>query len=237
MTNVIILGVYFTLIKQITKYKFITGHLHNMVYEKTIERREVLRSSISAAGAAGLLAGGVGIVGASNSSSMRGITYDTLTHKTGGEIGGNIQIDESGELGGSANIANFPLKWDTLDMVTNGGLATRYQAELSSPEFVRQGYSEDNRNLPLQVSLTILDDHISGVLKRPHGDFGKLGFVMAPDLDPSRMKKIFTPDEKWVNSPHTFEIPDSGIPTDSGLRNVADLPNTPPSRNGGANNG
>lgn len=197
-----------------------------MVDMKAMNRRELLRNSVTVSG---LMATGSGVVKAASSSAMLGVTYDTLTHKMGNEIKANVSIGNSGKVQGSATIAGFPLELGEIEGIDEGGPGTRYQGELSSEKHIKSGYSNGgvSRDLPLLVDLRVMDNHISGVLKRPHADFGKLGFVLAEDGNPAMLKEHLTPDSKWIDSPHQFEIPDRGIPTDTGIRRLGELSGTP----------
>ena len=188
------------------------------------KRRTVLKMS------AGAVAGLTGFTSAGSAlptGSVSGVTYDTLTHQTGRPAHGNVAI-KNGAFSGYLNIAGFHIPLDQLERVEGKGTGTRFRAFLNDQRFRRDGY-------PLKVEITAYHDHYSGVLSRPSGKFGKLGFILDDDakMNPEALAAAKQPDQRWVDSPYTFRVPETGIPTDSGIKRLKQILPEQASKNGG----
>lgn len=180
------------------------------------------------AGAVGL--GGFASVVSADNPTLEGVVYDTLTQKTGGTITGNVER-KNGELRGAVNIAGYSLPLELLTRVDQTP-EPRYNAVLEDKK-----YQEDGQPLKLEfIEHTGPNPHFSGTLTRPSDKFGRLGFTLVPDseYDAQRTAEAKTPDSRWMNSEHSFSIPETGIPTDTGSRRLVEiLDDTPSKENGG----
>lgn len=190
------------------------------------KRRAVLKTM--GAGTVGL--GGFASVVSADNPTLEGVVYDTLTQKTGGTITGNVER-KNGELRGAVNVAGYSLPLESLTRVDQTS-EPRYNAILEDKK-----YREDSQPLKVEfVEHTGPNPHFSGTLTRPSDKFGRLGFTLVPDpeYDAQKAAEAKTPDSRWVNSEHSFLIPETGIPTDTGSRRLVQiLDGTPTGENGG----
>ncbi|RZV05171.1 hypothetical protein [Natrinema hispanicum] len=145
-----------------------------------------------------------------------GLSYDTLTHGTGAEATG--QIPSQDYSNGVIEVAGFSIPFGKLNKhsVKSDRIASRYVGVLDDEEFV----SKDNRldqNIPLKVHIDQNEDCISGMLSRPSGGFGRLGFYLISPDKLNDKKGLFRPNTapEWEDHPLNFEVPSEGLPTDS----------------------
>lgn len=165
------------------------------------------------------LAGVPQISKANSSLQYKGIYYDTLTHQVGGITSATIQHQESG-LDGEINIAGFNLPVSRFEPVSPEH-TRRKIAILNDKKFQKD-------DLPLKMDLIEHSEpahHFSGTVTRPSNKYGRLGYYLTanPGYDPLKAMQNMVPDEKWVEGPNSFSIPDTGIPTDSGLDRLAEI--------------
>jgi hypothetical protein len=166
-------------------------------------------ASVTATGVAGV---------ASGEPIYRGISYDTLTHRTGGVVSGTVSKDGE-SFSGEIRIAGFQLSLDELESIGEESPGM-YSATYADQKRLRDG-------VPLQLNFEENnvggDHHYSGYLTRPSGKFGKLGFYLTDDKDyrPQKALGLFEPDQKWEQ--YDLEVPDSGVPTDSSPHNLKDI--------------
>lgn len=178
-------------------------------------RRTVLKTI----GSSTIALSGFSTAVSAQSEQLRGIYYDTLTQEVGGTVTGNAE-KQDGSLRGTANVAGFSIPLQKLQK-TAYSANPRYNGLLTESRF-------KNGDQPLKIQFEEHDGrnpHFSGTITRPSGKFGRLGFYLTPDLnhDPSKAAAENTPDSRWVNSEHSFSIPNQGIPTDTGSERLGEI--------------
>ena len=159
-----------------------------------------------------------GIVSGGSETLLRGPTYDTLTHKTGPDADASVGRDFNGELNGQIDIAGYTLKFEGLEPTSSQKLFERYFRVYDDSQ-----YRKDES--PLKLTIDHWKDHVSGILSRPSGKYGKLGFILFPEGNPriESARTSLVPDSRWVESDYTFETPETGVPTDSGIDRVKEI--------------
>jgi len=188
---------------------------HSVTHDK--KRRTLLKGL--GVGALGSIAGIQTGEATTPSGQIAGASYDTLTGKAGGPVSGTINVDNN-QLQGQLNIAGFSLPLGRLEHVedTASNAKARYSATLSDSKF-RAG------DVPLKLSVRQEDDHFSGVISRPSTEYGLLGFFVRDEArsNPDKSLAGLNPHGKWAESPHTFEVPKRGLPTDSSLDRLLEI--------------
>jgi hypothetical protein len=174
----------------------------------------VLRLSSTAAGLSTLS----GLAAGSDTNSIAGITYDTLTHKTGPQASGSV-VRASGQriADGTLTIQGFQLPLNELSVVQEREDCTKY-------EHAYDGHIDSNGS-PLKLNVVDHRDHVAGYLTRPHHDYGKLGFLLIdPDQVTDRnLEGTLTTKERWRSADQSFEIPTTGVPTDSSISRLHEI--------------
>jgi hypothetical protein len=178
-------------------------------------RRTVLKTI----GSSTIALSGISAAASAQGEQLRGIYYDTLTQEVGGTVTGNAE-KRDGSLRGTANVAGFSIPLEKLQK-TSDSANPRYNGLLTEPRF-------RNGNQPLKVQFEEHNGrspHFSGTITHPSGRFGRLGFYLTPDPnhDPAKATAANTPDSRWVNSEHSFSIPNQGIPTDTGSKRLGEI--------------
>ena len=177
-------------------------------------RRTVIKSAV------GL--GSIGAIGTSAAQNSRvntysGITYDTLTKLEGGDI--NAQIDTRGNnLTGNLDIAGYDIPLDQLS-ANESSRRPAFQGVLSADRFLES-------QKPLTVKIAEFDGSYAGLVSRPTGEFGILGFNLIPDsgeVSIDDIQRNSGPENKWTQSRYSFNIPTDGIPTSTGMHRIATL--------------
>jgi hypothetical protein len=166
----------------------------------------------------GIGAGMVSVTGLSSSASalpdgdLAGIGYDTLTHRVGSEVTGNI-TERNGDLRGALNVAGFTIPLQELEPhpTSSVNANARFSAELTDREFRTD-------DVPL-TTITQYDHHYAGILGRPSSEYGYLGFYVrdASNIDVEMALNRKEPHSRWENNSHSFAVPEEGVPTDTGL--------------------
>ncbi|WP_148414689.1 hypothetical protein [Haloferax sp. KTX1] len=175
-----------------------------------------------AAGSA-LVVAGSSSASATPDGDYTGHSYDTLTHKSAGRVSGNI-VQDGTDLRGELKIAGFNIPLKELQMTENSHPADDYYGVLTDPK-----YEKDET--PLRVTLTKLYDQFNGMISRPGGKFGHLGFNLYADdghRDPDLAQEKHVMRPHWTNSQHDFTIPKRGLPTDTGLKRLTKLADNSP---------
>ncbi|WP_152419136.1 hypothetical protein [Natrinema gari] len=119
------------------------------------------------------------VVGAARNDQTQdlvGMSYDTLTHETGELVTG--QIPARNDSGGSIEVAGFNIPLGKLEEKSTKADRVRssYAGVLHDEEFNSKN-SRSDRKAPLKVRIDQKTDHVSGMLSRPSGEFGRLGFL------------------------------------------------------------
>lgn len=179
------------------------------------ERRTVLK----AIGSSTVALSGFSAGASAEGEQLRGIYYDTLTHEVGGKVTGSAE-KQDGSLRGTANVAGFSIPLEKLQRTADTP-NPRYNGLLTESKF-------KNGDQPLKIQFEEhngRNPHFSGTITRPSGKFGRLGFYLTPDpnYDPKKAAAAKTPDSRWVNSEHSFSIPNQGIPTDTGSERLGEV--------------
>ncbi|MFC5368403.1 hypothetical protein [Salinirubrum litoreum] len=188
---------------------------------KEAERRTVLGLLGSGAVISGVPSSVKAIPDSQGAGKVRGFSYDTLTHKPAGVVSGKIK-KESGEMSGRVSIAGFTLPLEEVETVDETSTAIRRRALIGGPEFT------DEDGLPIKLDMRevkIGNHHYSGTVTRPGTQHGQLGFVLTTDdeFNPIAELSALKPDKRWTESPHSFRIPEKGLPTDSSLDRLMDI--------------
>lgn len=179
----------------------------------TTNRRTVLKNLVAGAGGAVALSTSAA---ASPSEDLVGVAYDTLTHQAASSVTGHV-ADADGRPRGTLDVAGFSIPVEALEEVEAPAGERRFNGLLDDRRFVRD-------DQPLKVNFLAHGDSYSGTVTRPDGRFGMFGFKLFPaetGVDPERLAERRQPDERWMEAPASFEIPDTGVPTDTGPRRLA----------------
>ncbi|MEY7849774.1 hypothetical protein AB7C87_11325 [Natrarchaeobius sp. A-rgal3] len=121
---------------------------------------------------------------------------------------------------GVLNIAGYSLSLENIEH-NNSSEAKVFRGTFDSEEFLEEYQGE---KYPLSLQLIALDDprRFAGVLRRPSGQWGSLGFYLIPRKDFSYEDSVdtFSSIDKWEESSLTFAVPSEGLPTDSGSKRL-----------------
>jgi hypothetical protein len=145
---------------------------------------------------------------ASAESVHRGVSYDTLTHKTSGRVSSQVKETQDG-FEGSIRVAGFNIP---LDELKKSSSESSYTSVYNSAKHTRDGN-------PLKLKFyEERDGQYSGYITRPSPEYGKLAFFLTsdPSFSAETALKNFSPDKKWTDQ-FSFTIPSNGIPTDTSV--------------------
>lgn len=178
------------------------------------KRRDIMKVAGSSVGTSTL----TGVVSASSKTIVSGITYDTLTHQNGPNASGSVSKSSNGVLQGKLIVGGYNLLLEEVEQVQSLESRNRYVGF-----FTDQRFTTDDT--PLKLDFFDHGDQLSGHLTRPGREYGKLGFMLFEDQDrrSSRAREAITPDKRWENSKHSFEVPENGVPTDSGIGRLMEI--------------
>ena len=174
-------------------------------------RRAVLKLTAGAAGTTLF----TGINSGKSVNKLAGTTYDTLTHKTGQSTTGRIKRSSADGLEGQLMIGGYQFSMDEVNQVNTSEFGDRHAGVFTEPR-----YMEDET--PIKLDFFHHSDQLSGYITRKGEKYGKLGFMLFKESNPraGNAEKIITPAKRWKESDQSFEIPDKGIPTDSGIGQI-----------------
>jgi hypothetical protein len=163
-----------------------------------VRRRNVLKVAGGVSGATMV----TGLSTASDKYKISGVTYDTLTHKTGSNANGKVKAASQNGLEGELRLGGFNLPLSNVREVNSQGNRNKYLDKYKEDRYVKGG-------IPLKLSISDFGDQLSGYLTRPGKDYGKLGFALFYSDDPraDRARNAINPDPRWENSDHTFNTP------------------------------
>ena len=178
----------------------------------SVSRRSVLRMSSGSIGASAL----VGVASGGPKKEMVGPTYDTLTHKTG--VNAEGAVNGGAELDGRLGIAGYNLDLSRLERYSSTGRTERYSGTFDEPRYLKD-------DAPLRLRIQRRNGQIYGTLSRQSAEYGQLGFMLfsGEERRAERARRSFVPDSRWVNSSYSFETPESGLPTDSGISRLSSI--------------
>lgn len=183
-----------------------------------LNRRSILRRI---GGTTTIALVGTGTAAAGNADvPYVGISYDTLTHRPQGRAEADLSYDDEG-LVGELRVGGFevPVGQDSpLAPVNFRG----------RPEFAVKSSRHERDGHPLELRFQIGDGGVVGMATRPSGDYGKLGFSLrradqVPDDVLGSMRHMLVNDGRGVKPKgydYVPEVPDTGIPTNTGFRNL-----------------
>lgn len=178
----------------------------------SVSRRTILRMSGGSIGASAL----VGVVSGGPREAMVGPTYDTLTHKPG--VNAEGAVDDGAELGGRLGIAGYDLDLGRLERSSSTDGTERYSGTFDEPRYLKD-------DKPLRLRIQRRNGQIYGTLSRPSGEYGKLGFMLfsGGGQRAKQARRSLVPDSRWVDSSYSFETPETGLPTDSGISRLSSI--------------
>jgi len=190
----------------------------NAIPNGTLNRRSILRT-IGGTTAVALVGSGTAAAGDADAPYV-GISYDTLTHRPQGRAEAEFSYDDDG-LVGELRVGGFDVSVGQESPLAPINLRGR-------PEFVVESSQYERDGQPLKIRFQIGDGGVVGVATRPSGDFGKLGFSLGradqvPDDVLGSMRQMLVNDGRGVKPKgydHVPEVPDTGIPTNTGFRNL-----------------
>jgi hypothetical protein len=152
------------------------------------------------------------IASASGDQNVSGVTYDTLTHKTGKNSSGKVERTNGTITSGFINVPGHHMALDDLNIVSEDPNRTIYKNVFDDPKYKK-------RDSSLVLKLYDWDDQLSGYVSRTSNEYGKRGFLMVGSEGPSNsyLRSIFTPDQTWTSADRTFNLPKRGVPSDTGI--------------------
>jgi hypothetical protein len=158
----------------------------------------------------------VGVASGGPREAMAGPTYDTLTHKPG--VNAEGAVDNGTELGGRLEIAGFDLNLGRLERISSTGGTERYGGTFDEPRYLKD-------DTPLRLRILRRNGQIVGTLSRPSGKYGKLGFMLfsGSGRRAKQARHSLVPDSRWVDSSYSFDTPETGLPTDSGISRLSSI--------------
>jgi len=157
-----------------------------------------------------------GTSGAGEGPEFRGVTYDTLTHQKGPVASAQVDRIATRNLEGNLNIAGHTLPLGELEFKKSRGHSKKFGKVYDSPQYIKD-------NQPLEVEVNVSSDSVTGLVTRPSGEFGRLGFILIEDASNKRDSIPISPDPKWVNSGIQFDIPERGVPRDSSINHLSEV--------------
>lgn len=135
-----------------------------------IDQRTILKTI----GASGVGISGLSIGASAEGKLLRGIYYDTLTHKVGGEVSGFVESSDSG-LDGQVNVAGFSLPLSKLEK-NHGTAQDTYYGRFTESKFKmainRSKFSSSRTVVRLRITQGPSHGH--------QGNSGDLDFISLP---------------------------------------------------------
>ncbi|ADD04196.1 uncharacterized protein Nmag_0610 [Natrialba magadii ATCC 43099] len=185
-------------------------------------RRSVLGSVFAASSSATVT--GIGTVAADGSLQFVGKTYDPVTDKVQDDATATLYINSDG-IKGTLSAAGFTIEVGSdnrLSSDSNNDSVDVYTFSKTDPQYT---VTHDDVELPLKGRIDIINNRITGTLRRPSAEYGPLAFSLNPvseGVSADDVESALKPETRReiVTGFSEITVPNTGVPTSNSIRNI-----------------